>query len=386
MKPVASNPAAMRRSGIRELMELAATVPDVLHLEVGDPDFPTPAPIAQAAAQAVRDGFTKYTPTAGLPSLRRALAAKLQRVNGFTVQPEQVVVTHGAVSGLMETFMALLEPGDEVLIPDPGWSNYESMGALVGARVVRYPLLAANDFQPDIADLEPLVTPATKAILFNNPGNPTGAVFDRATVEATVAFARRHDLYLISDECYDEMVFEGEHVSPARFDPDGRVVSLFSFSKTYAMTGWRLGYCAASPDVAALIAKIQEPVISCPSAVSQKAGEAALNGPQDCVQEMRDAYRRRRDLAVALLRERNLFVTSPQGAFYILADIIAVTRDSYAFAKELVMRSQVAVAPGEAFGPHGAGLVRLSLATDDATLAEGIRRLADAVAALRAAR
>ena len=384
MKQVAARATRMRGSGIRELMMLALATPGVVRLETGDPDLPTPEHIVAAAAEAARSGYTKYTPTAGIAPLREAITRKLKRVNRIEVGPEQVVVSHGGVSGLAVAIQSLVDPGDEVLVPDPGWPPYSAMVILAGARQVPYALDRAAGYQINLAALERLVTPATKVLLINSPGNPTGAVFEAEVVEAVVEFASRHDLFLLSDEVYDETIFEGEHVSPARFDSEGRVISVFSFSKTYAMTGWRVGYVVASAALAALFTKVQEPLIACASAISQKAAEAALEGPQDCVGEMRGAYQRRRDLTVSLLQEAGLFVTAPQGALYVLANISAASSDTYAFATGLVRDHGVSVAPGETFGPQGAGLVRISLTSPEAALREGIGRLAQGVAAATA--
>lgn len=370
----------MRRSGIREVMDLAAPNPDVIHLEVGEPDFPTPAHVVEAAATAAESGYTKYTPNRGLLSLREALAAKLARSNGIEADPEEIVVTTGGVTALAEALLALVEPGDEILLPDPAWPNYEMMAAVLRARVVRYPLDRDCRYEPDLERLAELArSPQAKVILVNSPGNPTGAVWSRETVERVYEIACAANVYLLTDEVYEEIVFEGEHVSPASLGDDGRVVSAFSFSKTYAMTGWRVGYVVSSPPIAETIAKTQEALVSCAASVSQKAAEAALLGPQDCVGEMRDAYRERRDVAVTALREHGLFVTQPQGAFYVVADIGSATSDTYGFAHWLVAEHGVAVAPGETFGPAGAGLVRLSLAASRSSLEEGIRRLAEGV-------
>ncbi len=376
MKPPASNPRAMRRSGIREIMELALSMPDVLHLEVGEPNFATPRHIVEGAYQAALAGFTKYTANAGIASVREAIADKLRRVNGLEVPPERIILTHGAVSGLMTTCLALLEPGDELLLPDPGWPNCEMMALTLGARPVRYPLRKEERFLPRLDDIERVITPRTKALLVNSPANPTGAVFPEPLVRDLVALANRHDLWLISDECYDQLVYDGVHTSPARFDTDGRVVSVFSFSKTYAMTGWRIGYTVPPPALLEVLLKLQEPVLSCASAVSQKAAEAALRGPQDCVEQMRASYHQRRDLALAVLRGAGLDAPVPSGAFYLMVDVSAATDDSYDFAKGLLRGRHVAVAPGEAFGPSGRGLVRVSLATEQPILEEGLRRLA----------
>ncbi len=377
MRPAADRIVAMRRSGIREVMDLAAGRPDVLHLEVGEPDFPTPAHIAEAGARAVAEGFTRYTPNRGLPSLVEAVREKLTRANGLVVDQEQVIVTAGGVNAIMDTLIALVNPGDAVLIPDPGWPNYEMMATVVRADTLRYPLDRAAGWEPDLDSLESLAAGAT-VLVVNSPSNPTGAVWRPETVARVVEIATRHDLWVVSDEVYEDIVFEGRHLSPATLAPE-RVVSVFSMSKSYAMTGWRIGYLAAPLTVAGVIAKVQEPVISCPTAMAQKAAEAALTGPQDCVARMVGAYRERRDLAVAALRDAGLLVSRPAGAFYALADVTRAGADTYAFARRLVAERGVAVAPGEAFGPGGAGLVRLSLAADGAVVAEGIRRLGAAV-------
>jgi len=366
----------MRRSGIREIMDLAQGMADAIHLEVGEPGFPTPQHIVQAAQRAIEEGFTKYTPNAGLLSLREQIVAKLATVNGLEVGVENVVVTTGAVGGLATALMAILEPGEEVLIPDPAWPNFEMMVACSHAVARLYPLSQENRFWPQIEVLEDLVTPGCKAIIINSPCNPTGAVFPAELVEALVDFAVRHDLYLIADEVYEQLVFEPEHVSPGSFDPDGRVVGVHSFSKTYAMTGWRVGYAVASRPVAELIAKLQEPFFSCASSVSQKAAEAALTGPQDCVAEMRQEYQEHRDLAAKLLTDAGLAFVKPEGAFYTWVDVSPFGLDSYALARRLLQEARVAVAPGRTFGPSGDAYARVSLAPTAAEIREGLTRLA----------
>jgi aspartate aminotransferase/aminotransferase len=369
---------AMPRSGIREVMDLARGREGVLHLEVGEPDFPTPSHIVEAGARALREGHTKYTANAGTASLREAIAAKLAVRNGLAVDPDQVVVTHGAVNALLTALMVLVEPGERILIPDPGWPNYQMMATMLGAEACLYPL--GEEFEPDLEQLEALAAqPGAKVLLINSPGNPTGAVWRPETLERVVEIAYEHDLYVLSDEVYEDIVFEGAHVSPATFDPDGRVITVSAVSKTYAMTGWRIGYLATTPELAQLVAKTQEAIVACPAAVSQAAAEAALTGPQDCVAEMRDAYRRRRDVAVQALRAAGLLLTVPRGAFYILADVSATGTDTVAFARSLVVEHGVAVAPGATFGPGGAGTVRLSLASPEGVIQQGIERLTAAV-------
>jgi aspartate aminotransferase/aminotransferase len=265
---------------------------------------------------------------------------------------------------------------DEVLIPDPGWPNYQAMVALAGARPVRFALHADHGFQPDPDEIASLVTPRTKAILVNSPGNPTGGVFSPEIAGGLVRLAARRDLYVITDEVYEAFVFEGEHVPLGRFDTEGRVLSIFGFSKTYAMTGWRLGYLVATDELAARAASLLEPFASCASSVSQKAGEAALLGPQDCVRQFRDAYRVRRDLVRDALAGTGLLAAVPRGAFYALLDVTRTGLTAMEFAKALLESERVAVTPCESFGPAGAGKVRISFATADPLLKEAIGRIA----------
>ncbi|MGE5619498.1 MAG: pyridoxal phosphate-dependent aminotransferase [Sphingomonadaceae bacterium] len=376
MKGFAKGPVAMRHSGIREIMNLTAGVPDVIHMEVGQPDFPTPEHVVAAAAQAGRDGYTRYTPSAGFLSLRELVAAKLQRVNHFTVSPENINVTAGGVNAIALTLRALVEAGDEVLLPDPAWPNYEMMMSVIGCVPVRYPLDPSTGFLPDFAAMEKLVTSRTKVVLMNTPTNPTGTVFPKQVVQDMVRFVERHDLWLLSDEAYDEIVYEGEHFSAAPFNPE-RVASVYTLSKTYAMCGWRVGYVAAPRELSELINKLIEPDVSSASSISQKAAEAALAGPQDCVRAMCDSYRERRDMAMQILATHDLLISKPQGAFYILVDITRSGLDSYTFAERLAVEHKVAVAPGATFGPAGEKWVRVSLCTERSALTEGLRRLCE---------
>lgn len=374
MKPLAEAPSTMRPSGIREIMALVAQMPDAIHLEVGEPNFQTPEHIKKAAYEATMEGFTKYTPSNGFVSLREALVEKLRRVDHIEETVDNVVVTVGGVGAIASTFMALLDPGDEVLIPDPGWPNYTMMILVSKGVPVRYSLSPKNCFQPDPKEIEKLITPKTKALLINSPANPTGAVFPRETVEELVALAKKHGVYLISDEVYEQLIFDGGHTSAREFDKEA-AISCYSFSKTYAMTGWRVGYAVAKPEIARILTKLQEPYVSCTAAVSQKAAEAALRGPQDCVEEMRQAYKRRRDLAVEILQENNMFICKPSGAFYIMADISRAGMESYDFAKTLLKEEKVALAPGATFGDVAAQTVRVSLANSEDQLTEGLKRL-----------
>ncbi len=383
MKPPSQAISQMPRSGIRAIMELAAQQTDVMHLEVGQPNFDTPSHVIEAAARAASDGFTKYTANRGIPSVRETMVRKISERNGFDVGIDQVVVTTGAVNALLQALMVVCDPRDVVLISDPAWPNYEMMARVINTPILRFRLIPELGFLPDLGELERLCrdTPRAKVIIINSPGNPTGGVFDRATIEGLLEIAARHDLYIVSDECYEDIVFEGEHISPASLDNSGRVISVFSVSKSYAMTGWRIGYVAAAPELASLISKLQEAVTACASSVAQKAAEAAIGGDQACVDDMRNSYRRRRDTAVRMLNESDLLLGSPHGAFYVMADTSSTGLDGYELCRRLIVESGVAVAPGETFGPAGAGMVRISLATDENDLEEGIRRLSTSIQA-----
>ena len=377
MPQLAPKATGSPHSGIREMQALATRYPGALNLGVGDPNFATPAHIIDAAGQAARDGFTKYTASGGLASLRELIVEKVRARNGLDCSLEQVIVTTGGCGGLFTTLLTLAEDGDEVLLPDPGWANYSPMVHAVGARAIFYPLDPAQRFEPDLERLGGLVTPRTRAIVLNSPGNPTGAVYDRDVLAAVLEIAERHDLWLISDECYDELVFDGEHASTATVAVPERVVTVFTFSKSYAMTGWRVGYVVAPSEAAGAIAKAQEPVVGNASSVSQKGAEAALVGPQDCVAEMRDAYRERRDDVCEQLERAGVDFVRPRGAFYVM---VSVGGDSWAFARRLLEEHAVTVVPGSAFGPSGETYVRVSLCIDPDVLAEGVERLAAAVA------
>lgn len=375
VKELSSRVREIPRSGIRAVMDLADKVGNVIHLEVGEPHFQPPAHVIEAAAAAMRSGFNKYTPNAGLPDVRQLLADKLNRENRLQATMENVVVTPGGVFACACAFLTVLEPGDEVLLPDPNWPNYSFQVSLAGAKTVYYQLHEANGFLPDFAELQHLVTPRTKAILVNSPSNPTGAVFPREAVRELLAFARRNDLYVVSDEVYEKIIFEGEHVSPAALDEDGRVISCFSFSKAYAMTGWRIGFAAATGEICQNFAKLQEATVSCVSAPAQKGAAAALTGPQDSVGEMVRTYRANRDAACRMFREAGIKVVEPHGAFYIMVDVSRMGLDSYSFVKRLIEEERVAVAPGLTFGPQSDGYVRISICKDLDYVAEGIRRI-----------
>jgi aspartate aminotransferase len=374
--PASSIAGSMPVSRIREVMELAWKDPEAIHLEVGEPDFPTPEHVVEAAYRAARMGLTRYAPNAGVPELREALAEKVVRRNGYGTRPEQVVVTQGGIQALYLALRALLEPGDEVLLPDPAWPNYRMIAHLLGARVLSYPLVAGAGFLPRLEDLERLATPRTRAILVNSPSNPLGTVVPCGLMEGLLAFARGRGLWFISDEVYDEVVFDDAFVSAGSVAERGdRLVSIYSFSKVYAMTGWRVGYLVAPPDLAGILTGMQEPIISCVNTPAQMAALAAVTGPQDVVRAMSDSYRVRRDELLGILDREGLPSSRPSGAFYVWTDVSEAGMPSLDFSRSLIEREHVAVAPGSAFGELGEGYVRLSLASSREDLFEGTSRL-----------
>jgi aspartate aminotransferase len=369
----------MPRSGIREIFDLAHQIPDAIHLEAGEPSYPTPAHICQAAIDAVNEGFTKYTPNSGIPELRRAIADHFNRRGSFAVDPGQVVVTPGAVAALFTTLKALTDPGDSVLLSDPAWTNYRMMLTVLGLEVQDYPLLPDDGLVPRPDVLERHITDTSKLLIINSPSNPTGTVIPAEVLAEIMELARRYDLWVLSDEVYDQLTFDEQAVSIARFDTDSRVVTVNSFSKAYAMTGWRVGYAICPEDLAPLISKVQEPITSCVNGPAQRAAVAALLGPQEVVAAMRSGYHRRRDLVMEMLVQGGVPAVRPQGAFYTWVDISRTGMSDREFALKLVKDRHVAVVPGTTFGSQGSTSIRLSLATDTDLLTEGVRRLVEAV-------
>ena len=381
-----SNPALAARQP-NPMFRIGALVygrDDILHLEFGEPDFPTPAHISAAALTSITSERQGYGPGNGIAELRAAVAKRVQRVNGFAPATEQVVMTAGGTGGLMGSLLTLCAPGDVVLTPDPGWPGYDAMLAIAGVERAYYPLLPERGWLPDLTALEAAITPRTRVLLVNSPSNPGGAVYPAETIAALVEIAVRHDLWLLSDECYDELVFDARHISPATLDPDGRVLTVGSFSKTYAMTGWRIGWVIAPPAIAPALGLTTTAQINNLPLFVQRAALAALEGPQERVAEMRASYQARRDLATGLLRERGLLEYTPAGAFYLLIPVARAAGygadepfESLAFAEALIAERSIALAPGMAFGSRTAHYVRVSLASAPDVLRAGITGLLD---------
>lgn len=360
-------------------------LPLATRLHVGEPSFNTPEHIRQAAIEAIQHEPLTYGPPEGWPWLREPLAEKIARVDGYTLKPTNVAIAMGGTGALQAALLATVGAGDEVLVPDPHWPHYTIQLATCGATRVSYPLDPHNDWLPDIDQLERLVTPRTRLLLINTPANPTGAVFPPSLVADLLDFARRHDLYLLSDECYDEIVFERRHTSPASllsYDEfeQGRVICVYTFSKSYAMTGWRIGYVAAGSALMKTITYVLDGMQTTISTAIQRAAAAALSGPQACVSDMRDAYRQRRDLAVRLLREHDRYFYTPRGAFYLLIDISSrehPQRQSRRFALDLLRERNVTTASGSSFGSTIEHYVRISLAASEAEIERGIRAICE---------
>lgn len=368
--------ASVPASQIREVTELAWATPGTAVLSVGEPDLPTAPRILRAAEDALRRDDTRYTPNAGIAPLREAVAGRERERGIAQARADRVWITAGAAQGIHLALSLTLGAGDDVLVPDPGYPPFSMAAALVQARPVPYPLRARGGFLPDPTELERVVTDRTRAIVLNSPSNPLGTVLDADLLGALLAFARRHDLWVISDECYDAFTFGVEHVPAAALDRDGRVLTLVSWSKTYAMTGFRVGALLVPRAFDPWMARVQEAIVSCVNTPAQYAALAALTGPQEDVAAARAVYRRHRDLATGLLASRGLRFQDARGGIYVWVDLShASGGDVHALALRLVRERGVAVAPGTAFGRAGQGWARISLTASDEDLRRGIARL-----------
>jgi aspartate aminotransferase len=362
---------------------------DVISFAAGEPDFDTPEVIKRAADKAIQEGFTKYTAPAGIIELRQAVAARLEAEYGARYAPEEVVITAGGKPALYYTLRALCEPGDEVLVPIPAWVSYMEQVKLAGARPVAVPTDAAEDFQPVPSRVAPLIGPRTRAFLINSPHNPTGTVYSRETIAGIVELSRKHEFVLLSDEIYESMVYDGarHHCVPAVWpEARERIVLLNSMSKTYAMTGWRIGYAAAPLPFAAAITDIQGHLAGNPNSIAQRAALAAIQEHVDPAEMVAEYDRRRRVIVSRLSALPGVHCPTPRGAFYAFPDVRGVLgrpggpTTSAALCEYLLEAAHVAIVPGEAF--EAPGFVRLSYATSLPQIEEGLDRIAKAVAAL----
>ena len=349
-------------------LEAAGT--PVIHLEIGEPDFPTAGHIVEAAVEALRAGHTHYVPAPGIPALRESVAAFLERTGRMRVSPDRVVVTPGAKPIMFFTILALAGPGDEVLYPDPGFPMYESITAFAEAVPVPVPLRESNGFRIDVGELERLITPRSRLLIINSPHNPCGSALTREDCAAIAELAQRHDLVVLSDEVYWAIRYDAEHASVLDFDGMAdRTVLLDGWSKTYAMTGWRLGFGVFPPALVEPVTRLAINSVSCTSAFSQYAAIAALEGPQDGVAEMVAEFRRRRDVIVAGLNEiPGISCVEPQGAFYAFPDITGTGLSAATLQARLLDEAGVAALAGTAFGTWGEGFLRLSYANSVANI------------------
>jgi len=376
-------------SGIREvyeaLLRAEARGQRTIPFHFGLPDFDTPAHIKQAATAALDAGFVKYTSSQGIPELRAALARKLARENGVEVDPAtDLVVTCGANEAISASISALVDPGDEVILPDPAWPHYEYCLRIAGATPVYCRLNEARGFEMHPDEVAALWTPRTRMVVVNSPQNPTGAVMSPADLEAIARLAHDRGAWLLSDEAYERLVFDGEHVSPASFaGVRDSVLTIGCLSKTYAMTGWRLGWVAGPAAAIDAINRVHLYTVSCAVSFVQKAAVAALDGDQSAVDTMRAAYRSRRDLLVALLGDiPGVRVAPPKGAFYVFPNIEAFGRSSKDIAMRLVEDAGVGAVHGSAFGPAGEGYLRIAYACSEDDIREGVARMREVLAGL----
>jgi aspartate/methionine/tyrosine aminotransferase len=355
---------------------LEATGRSVIHLEIGEPDFDTPANIREAAKRALDRGATHYTPTVGIPELRAAIAADATARKGFTVSPDRVVVVPGGKPVMFFAMLALIEEGDEVIYPDPGFPIYESMVSYVGGTAVPCPIRQENSFRLDPKELASLVTKRTRLVIINSPANPTGGVSTREDLEQIAAVAREHDLVVLADEIYGRILYEGEHVSiaslPGMVD---RTIVLDGFSKTYAMTGWRLGYAIVPERLVTPFSRLLVNSVSCTNAATQWAGVEALTGPQDSVAAMVEEFRARRDLIVDGLNAiPGVSCLRPSGAFYAFPDISGTGLTGAELADRLLNEGGVSALSGTAFGSVGRYHLRFSYANSRENIAEAMKR------------
>ncbi len=357
--------ATLRISALAK--ELAKKGKPVINMSAGEPDFRTPDHIVESAIKALKDGKHFYTPTRGIPELLEAIAEKVNKENGIPAKPENVIVTAGAKYAIFLAMQALLDEGDEVILLDPAWVSYEANVFMANAK----PIWVRHDESFEDAPIEEYITSKTKMIVINTPNNPTGTVYPKEFLEKVADLAVDHDIYILSDEIYEKIIYEGKHYSIASFDDVfDRTVTVNGFSKAYSMTGWRLGYAIANEDIIKEMNKIQSHSISHPTSFVQYAGLNALRGDQSCVERMVEAFRRRRNLIIDGLNELGIEFVKPKGAFYVFMKVGNGTE----FAERFLKEEFVAVTPGEAFGSY-VDYVRVSYATSEKDIEEFLIRL-----------
>jgi len=348
-------------SGIRKAFEAAGS--DAINLGLGQPDFDTPEHIKHAAIRAIKDGFTGYTENKGTLELREAVTEKFRRENKINTAPDQIIVTAGASEALHLALQAIIEQGDEVLIPDPGFVSYNALTRIAEGKPVSLPLSKNCTVTP--GKMAEQITPHTRALIINSPANPTGAVQTEEETRGICELAEDYNLTIISDEVYEHLIYEGKHVSPAQYTDN--VITINATSKTYAMTGWRIGYTTAPSEVIEEMIKIHQYAQACATSISQKAALAALTGPQDCIREMREEFKIRRDILTTALQEMNIECTRPKGAFYTFPKITNAEK----VVQQLLQRG-VITTPGTAFGRRGSEHIRFSYATTQENIQKAV--------------
>lgn len=364
-------------SGIRKMFDLAEQHEDAIKLTVGEPNFDTPLNIREAAKKAIDEGNTHYSPNAGIKELRQAVADKYK---GYPKEYdfENVIITVGGLEALALAMLTTIDPGDEVIIPDPAFPNYEGQILMAGGKPVAVPAYEENDFKIRAEDIEKAITPKTKAILLNSPSNPLGSVLSKSDVQAIAEIAEKYDLIVYSDEVYEKIIFDNcESFSMAKIpEIQDRVIIINSFSKSYAMTGWRLGYIVADKKIVSKMITLQEGMVSCVPTFIQVAGIEALTGPQNALEKMIKDYARRRDILIDGLNNiPGMTCKKSSGSFYAFANIKSFGKTSMEFAEELVKEAGVVAVPGSAFGKMGEGYMRFVFANSDENLIEAVRRI-----------
>ena len=377
-------------SGIRKMNEKALAMEragePVIHFELGRPDFDTPEYIKKACIDSINAGDVFYTSNYGTMELREAIAEKLKTQNGIDYKPSEVIVSVGLTEAVFDVLCSILNEGDEILVPDPVWMNYLNVPKLLGGVPVTYQLLEKNDYQIDLEEIRSKITDKTKAMVIISPNNPTGGVLSRETLEELAKIVIENDITMISDEVYERLLYDGEkHVSIGSLPGmKERTITLNGFSKAYSMTGWRLGYAAASEELIATLNKIHQHNTTCATAFVQKAAVAALRNETNEVDEMVREYQRRRDYAVKAINEIDgISCLCPKGAFYIFINIKELGMTSSEFAEHLLQEAKIALVPGDVFGTEGEGYVRMSFANSYENIVEGCSRMKRAVERLK---
>jgi len=378
-------------SGIRKVFDkvgkLEAKGVEVVHLEVGRPDFDTPVHIKEAAKKALDEGFVHYTSSYGIKELREAISKKLSEDNGIEVEPEkEIIVTIGTTEAVFISLMATLNPGDEIIVPEPMYVYYADWGEFAGAKTVPVPLKEENNYKIDPEDIEKRITSHTKMLIINSPHNPTGYVFDKKTLEAIANIAKKYDLLVLSDEIYEKILYDGvKHYSIASFPGmRERTLTINGFSKAYSMTGWRIGYVATSKNLIPSLMKAHQHTATCATSFVQKGALSALTSSSNCVEEMVKEFARRRKLVLDYLDEmERVTYVKPEGAFYIFPSIKDVGMNDEELADYLLKEAKVALVPGSCFGKCGQNHIRIAYSTSYDNLEKGLERMSKALKKIR---